>query len=146
MKKLIFHTTWAVTPLILRVTLGIVILAHGVQKLFGWFGGYGFHGTMGYFTEHVGLPWIIGLLVIVLETAGAIALILGLATRLIALSLTVLAIGIALSVHVQNGFFMNWDNTQPGEGYEFFLLWLAISISLAFSGAGMFSVDRKIAK
>jgi len=146
MKKLIFHTTYAVTPLILRVTLGIVILAHGVQKLFGWFGGYGFQGTMGYFTEHVGLPWIIGLLVIVLETAGAIALILGFATRLIAVSMSILAIGIALSVHVQNGFFMNWGNTQPGEGYEFFLLWLAMSVSLIFSGAGMFSVDRKIAK
>ena len=145
MKKLIFNTSDSVLPLILRVVLGLVIFAHGVQKLFGWFGGYGFEGTMSYFTEVVHLPWLIGFFVILMETIGALILVVGLATRLVASGVTVLGIGITLAVHAKNGFFMNWSGTQNGEGYEFFLLWLAISTTLIISGAGKLSIDRKIA-
>jgi putative oxidoreductase len=100
---------------------------------------------MSYFTGDVGLPWIIGLLVILLETIGSLALVVGLGTRLVAAAFTMLAFGILMTVHLQNGFFMNWSNNQNGEGYEYFLLWLAISIALIISGAGRLSVDRKIA-
>jgi len=145
MKNLIFNTSETMSPLILRRVLGIVVFVHGAQKLFGWFGGYGFEGTMSYFTGDVGLPWIIGLLVILLETIGSLALVVGLGTRLVAAAFTMLAFGILMTVHLQNGFFMNWSNNQNGEGYEYFLLWLAISIALIISGAGRLSVDRKIA-
>lgn len=144
-KKIIFNTSGSVSPLILRSVLGIVVLAHGAQKLFGWFGGFGFEGTMSYFMDAVGLPWSVGVFVILLETFGSIALVIGLGTRLIATAFTALALGILLTVHVQNGFFMNWYNNQSGEGFEYFVLWLAISITLIISGAGIASVDRKIA-
>ena len=124
--------------------LGLVVFAHGAQKLLGWFGGYGFSGTMNFFTETVGLPWIIGFLVIILESFGAIALILGIATRLIAFCYIFLALGIVFTSHIQNGFFMNWFGNQQGEGYEFFLLWIAMAISLILNGGGKYSIDKTI--
>ncbi|MDT0644833.1 DoxX family protein [Zunongwangia sp. F363] len=131
-------------PFILRLGLGIVILPHGCQKLLGWFGGYGFNGTMDYFTGTMNLPWIIGFLVIILEVFGVIFLIAGFFTRLWAFSLTVLAIGIILSSHIPHGFFMNWYGEQSGEGYEYFILWITISIALTVTGGGKFSLDNKL--
>lgn len=122
--------------------LGLVVFPHGAQKLLGWFGGYGFSGTMGYFTDTVGLPWIIGFLVIILESLGAIALMTGLATRIMAACYLILAIGIVISSHLQHGFFMNWFGNQQGEGYEYFLLWMGMAISLIFTGGGKYSIDR----
>lgn len=144
MKKLIFETSDTLSPLLLRVFLGSIIFADGAQKLFGWFGGYGFNGTMSYFTETVGLPWIVGFSIILLETFGAVALVAGIATRLLALSFTLLATGIIVTVHIQYGFYMNWEGSQGGEGIEFFLLWIAISLGLMISGGGRLSVDRRI--
>ncbi|MDC6390557.1 DoxX family protein [Maribacter sp. PR1] len=146
MKRQLFQTTDSYAPLIIRVMLGIVVFAHGAQKLIGWLGGYGFSGTMDFFTETVGLPWIIGFLVIVLESIGAIALILGVATRPIAVCYIFLAFGIVFTSHIQNGFFMNWFGNQPGEGYEFFLLWIGMAVSLIFTGAGKYSIDGTISK
>jgi putative oxidoreductase len=99
---------------------------------------------MDFFTETVGLPWIIGFLVIVLESIGAIALIAGVATRAIAVCYIFLALGIVFTSHIQNGFFMNWFGNQPGEGYEFFLLWIGMAISLILTGAGKYSIDGTI--
>lgn len=144
MKQKIFQTDNSWTPLILRVFLGLVVFPHGTQKLFGWFGGYGFSGTMDYFTSAVGLPWIIGFLVILLESMGAIALIAGICTRLFAISYTFLAIGIIFTSHIEYGFFMNWFGNQAGEGYEFFLLWIGMALGLIVSGGGKFSIDKKI--
>lgn len=144
MNDRIFQTSNSYAPLVIRVVLGLVVFAHGAQKLFGWFGGYGFSGTMGFFTETVGLPWIIGFLVIILESFGAIALITGAVTRLIAACYIVLALGIVFTSHIQYGFFMNWFGNQQGEGYEFFLLWIAMAISLVITGSGRFSVDKHL--
>lgn len=144
MKNRLFQTNDSWTPVSVRILLGLVVLGHGTQKLFGWFGGYGFSGTMDFFTQTVGLPWGIGFLVIILESVGALALVAGLGTRLIAMSYSVLAAGIAFTVHVQNGFFMNWSGNQHGEGYEFFLLWIGMSVSLVISGGGKYSMDKKI--
>jgi len=135
------HTIEAWVPLVLRLMLGVVVFPHGAQKLFGWFGGYGFAGTMGYFTETVGLPWIVGLVVMLLESLGAILLILGLATRYLAVAYIVLAFGIVFSSHIGNGFFMNWFKVQAGEGYEYFLLWIGMALSLVFTGGGKYSLD-----
>jgi len=146
MKNKIFQTNSDWTPFVLRVFLGLVVFPHGAQKLFGWFDGYGFNGTMGFFTDTIGLPWIISFLVIILESIGAIAFITGVATRLIAISYTFVAFGIVFTSHIQNGFFMNWSGNQAGEGYEYFLLWIGMSIALIISGAGKYSIDKKIIK
>jgi len=129
---------------IARIILGIVFLPHGAQKLLGWFGGYGFAGTMDYFTGTVGLPWLIAFLVIMIEFFGSLALIAGIGTRLVALLFTILLIGIILSTHAQFGFFMNWFGTQKGEGYEYFILALGLSSLLMISGAGKYSLDSAL--
>lgn len=146
MKDLIFRTNTALNPLVLRVLLGIVIFVHGAQKLLGWFGGNGFENTMNYFTENMGLPWIIAFLTILLESIGALALIAGFATRFFAIAFTGIGIGIVLTTHLEHGFFMNWFGNQSGEGYEYFLLWLGMSVALIFSGGGRYSLDRLIVK
>jgi putative oxidoreductase len=144
MKKEIFSTNNAWHPTILRVLLGLVLLGHGTQKLLGWFGGYGFNGTMGFFTGTVGLPWVIGFLVIIIEFFGSISVILGLATRFWSFLMVILFLGIIFTSHIKYGFFMNWLGNQKGEGYEFFLLAIAISLSLIFTGGGRYSMDRLI--
>ena len=143
MKNRIIKTSNSWTPFLLRLMVGIVIFPHGAQKLMGWYGGYGFEGTMQFFTETVGLPWIVGFSVILIEVFGSIAIILGLTTRIFAFSYIGLAIGIMFSRHVQYGFFMNWFGNQGGEGFEFFLLWIAIAISLLITGGGRYSVDKE---
>jgi putative oxidoreductase len=145
MKKIIFNTNsnnWAAT--FSRITLGVVLFAHGAQKLLGWFGGFGFDGTMGYFTGTVGLPWIVGFLVIIIEFFGSLSLILGFATRLWSSATVILTLGIIQTVHLKNGFFMNWAGDQKGEGIEFFILMLGLAVSLVLSGAGKYSIDARI--
>jgi len=124
----------------LRLALGIMILPHGLQKTLGWFGGYGFKGTMGYLTDTVGAPWIFALLAILAESVGGLMLISGLGTRFAALGVGGVMV-VAAAQHWPNGFFMNWFGNQKGEGVEFHLLALAIVVSLLFLGGGRFSVD-----
>src|ERR1700753_2712760 len=92
---------------LVRLVLGVVFFAHGAQKLLGWFGGYGFHGTIGFF-EHVGMPAPVGFLIIITEFFGGLGLIVGLLTRIAALGIGVEMIGAIFLVHLPNGFFMNW--------------------------------------
>lgn len=129
----------------LRVVLGVVFFAHGAQKMLGWFGGYGFHGTMGFFT-HMGMPAPVALLIICTEFFGGLGLLVGLLTRIAALGVFGLMVGAIFMVHLQNGFFMNWMGTQKGEGFEFHLLVLAIAAALLLRGAGAFSLDRSLSK
>lgn len=138
----VFRTHDAVAPLLLRLGLGGVILAHGLQKTFGWFGGFGFQGTMGYFTESMGIPWIFALAAILAESLGAVLLIAGLATRPAALAIGITMLVAMLTSHLQHGFFMNWFGGQEGEGYEFFLLALAMAATLCLEGGGRLSADR----
>jgi putative oxidoreductase len=135
-----------VTLLLTRVVLGVTVLAHGVQKLFGWFGGYGFEGTMGFFTGVIGLPYIFALLIIVAESIGMLALILGLFGRLISGALILIMVGAIITVHGQFGFFMNWGGNLPGEGYEFHLLIIALSLITTINGSGLYSLDRLLFK
>lgn len=144
--KAFFQTDDNWTGLILRLTLGLVILPHGAQKLLGWFGGFGFDGTMGFFTQTLGLPWIIGFLVIIAESFGSLGLLAGFLTRFSAASIGVIMLGAITMVHLQYGFFMNWFGRQPGEGYEYHLLVLGISIVLTIIGAGRWSVDQQVAQ
>lgn len=116
MKKLIFKSNNDYSGLIARLFLGVVLLPHGAQKLLGLFGGYGFNGTMNFFTETMHLPWIIGFMVIIIEFFGAISLLVGFAGRIWGLLTIILFIGIILTSHLDNGFFMNWFGQQKGEG------------------------------
>lgn len=146
MKRNLLATGNSLAPTILRFFLGVVVFPHGAQKLLGWFNGYGFTGSMQYFTQTVGLPWIIGFTVILLEFFGALALIAGIGTRVFAILYLALAIGITLLTRLEFGFFMNWFGNQKGEGYEYFLFWIAIALALLITGAGKYSVDRFLVK
>lgn len=132
--------------LIARAFLGIVIAGHGAQKLLGWFGGFGFEGTIGFFTGTIGLPYVFALLIILAESLGMIALIFGFATRLLSAALIPIMLGAIITTHGQFGFFMNWFSAQAGEGYEFHLLVIALSSVIALNGAGAYSVDAYIQK
>ncbi|MCA9742281.1 MAG: DoxX family protein [Deferribacteres bacterium] len=129
---------------ILRIMLGIVIFPHGAQKLLGWFGGYGFTGTMGWFTETIGVPWIFALLAIIAEFFGSLGLITGLLTRVAAFGVGMVMLVATLTVHWQVGFFMNWGGNLQGEGFEFHLLAMAMAVVLMIKGGGAASVDQKL--
>jgi putative oxidoreductase len=128
---------------VLRLVLGIVFFAHGAQKVLGWFGGYGFAATLQGMSS-MGLPKAIVVLVMAAEFGGALLLIFGALTRLGALGVTAVMVGAIATVHHKFGFFMNWSGQQPGEGFEFHLLALAMAVALLISGGGAFSVDRAI--
>lgn len=144
--KALFQTDESWTGLILRLTLGLVMFPHGAQKLLGWYGGFGFSGTMGFFTDVMHLPWIIAFLVIIGESFGSVALLLGLLTRFTAASLAVIMVGAIVTTHIPHGFFMNWFGKQQGEGFEYHLLVIGIAAALLLTGAGKWSVDQKIAE
>ena len=127
---------------ILRLTLGAVFFAHGAQKMLGWFGGFGYRGTMGFFTDMMHVPAPLAFLAIAAEFFGGIGLIFGLLTRIAAFGIGVNMIVAILTVHRAFGLFMNWTGTQKGEGFEFHVLVLAIASYLIIRGAGAFSVDR----
>jgi putative oxidoreductase len=144
--KTFFHTEDSTTHLILRVILGLVIFFHGAQKLLGWFGGHGFDGTMGFFTDKMGLPALIAFLVIIGESFGALGLITGFLTRLSAAGVACIMLGAIAMVHWNNGIFMNWAGQNAGEGFEYHLLALGLAIPLILYGGGKFSVDQIVDK
>jgi len=127
---------------ILRLVLGVVFFAHGAQKALGWFGGYGFAGTMGFFTGMMHIPAVFAFLAIAAEFLGGLGLILGLFTRVAAFGISSNMIVAVAMVHHQFGFFMNWTGGQKGEGYEYHLVLLAALVVLMIRGAGAASVDR----
>jgi putative oxidoreductase len=144
MKRLL-GTSNDVSLTILRLVLGVVFFAHGAQKMLGWFGGFGFHASMG-FLGHVGLPAPVAFLVICTEFFGGLGLIVGLFTRIAALGIGGEMIGAMFLVHLPNGFFMNWQGSQKGEGVEYHLLVLAMAAALLLRGAGAFSADRALSE
>lgn len=125
--------------LVLRVPVGIVFVAHGAQKLFGWFGGYGLEGTGEYFAS-IGLSpgYLMALLAGAVEFFGGLALIAGLLVRPAAAALAFTMLVAMFAAHFDNGFFL--DNG----GYEYALTLFGASLALLFGGAGRFSVDRAI--
>ncbi len=131
---------------IARITLGLVMFPHGAQKLLGWFGGFGFEGTMGFLTQSIGLPWMLGLTVILIEFFGSLALIFGFAGRLMALGIAAVMVGAVLTTHLANGFFMNWSGALPGEGFEFHLLAIGLALAVIVRGSGAWSLDRVLAR
>ncbi|MBS1784155.1 MAG: DoxX family protein [Acidobacteria bacterium] len=147
MFKRLLSTTDDYALTILRLVLGLVFFAHGSQKMLGWFGGYGFHGTMGFFTGAMHIPAAFAFLAIIAEFFGALGLITGLLGRVAAFGIfCVMAVAVAM-VHSHVGFFMNWNGvTPPAEGYEYHLLAMAIALAVMIKGSGALSLDRMLAK
>jgi putative oxidoreductase len=127
---------------VLRLGLALVMLPHGLQKTVGWFGGYGFSATMGWFGS-LGIPAVLGFLAILAESAGAVALVAGLGTRIAAFGIGT-TMAVAAFTHRANGFFMNWSGAQAGEGIEFHLLAIAIAAALVIAGGGRYAADRAL--
>lgn len=134
------------TLLFVRLLLATTVAAHGAQKLLGWFGGYGFTGTMGFFTETIGLPYVLALAIILAESVGMVALALGIASRFLSASIISIMIGAIVTTHFQHGFFMNWFGAQTGEGFEYHLLVIGLAAILTIHGAGSLSVDYLLSK
>ncbi|MEN5302739.1 MULTISPECIES: DoxX family protein [unclassified Pseudomonas] len=126
---------------VIRILVGVIFMAHGAQKLFGLFGGYGLEGT-GQWMESIGLApgYLMALLSGSAEFFGGLALVIGLLARPAALALTVTLVVAIFSVHINNGLFMS------NNGYEFALALLAGTVAVLIEGAGRFSVDRLIAR
>jgi putative oxidoreductase len=139
----LLHTNDDIGLFIARISLGLVILPHGLQKLLGLFGGAGFTGTVDFFVGS-GLPSAVAILIIIGESFGALGLILGFLSRLAAFGITLIMLGAIFMVHIQNGFFMNWFGNQAGEGFEYNLLALGLSLVVLIKGGGKWSVDRSI--
>jgi putative oxidoreductase len=131
---------------VLRVLLGVVFFPHGAQKVLGWFGGYGFSGTMTFFTQNAHIPALFAFLAIMAEFLGSLGLITGLLTRVAAFGIGCNMFVAATMVHAPFGFFMNWFGNQKGEGIEYHILALAIVIALMIKGGGSFSLDMMISK
>jgi putative oxidoreductase len=128
-----------------RLVLGVVMLAHGLQKL-GLFGGFGWTGTIEYFHAHLGIPPAIGALAILTELVGGALLVIGLAARPAALAVGIEMIVAAFMVHVPNGFFLNW-NLVPGVGHgiEMNLALVGLALVVLFEGPGRWSLDSQLA-
>jgi putative oxidoreductase len=128
--------------LFIRLALGIVIFAHGAQKVLGWFGGPGFAGTIEVFTTNLSYPLWMVLLLMLIEFCGSLGLIFGLMTRLSAVGIALIMVVCAYQNHLQNGFFMNWFGQKAGEGFEYHILVLGMCSALMFLGAGSCSFDH----
>ena len=139
--ELLFATSpsWAIT--VVRVTLGVIFFAHGAQKVFGWFGGYGLKGTVGYMVS-IGLPLIVAYAACFFELLGGIGLVLGLMTRLAALAIITVMIGAIAKAHWPHGFFLNWALAPgKGHGFEAHVAFIAMAAACLMAGGGALSLD-----
>ncbi|HEV3111229.1 MAG TPA: DoxX family protein [Candidatus Binataceae bacterium] len=141
----LFATNGGVSSLVLRLVLGLVMFAHGSQKVLGWFGGTTLYVTLNMFTQKMHMPLPLAILVIAAEFLGGLGLIVGFLTRIAAFGIACDMIGAIALVHWKNGLFMNWFGNQKGEGFEYHLLVIAICIALIIRGAGALSLDHAIA-
>ena len=126
------------SPVIVRVTTGLLLVPHGAQKLFGAFGGYGLEGTAGWL-ESIGFApgLLFALLIGLLEFVGGLMLTIGLLTRPVAAAVIAFMV-VAITIHLPNGY--AWNNA----GVEMPLFWGLMALSILIRGGGKYSVDRKI--
>jgi putative oxidoreductase len=143
----ILRTSATPLPTLARLGVGLILLPHGAQHVLGWFGGYGFQGTLGWMTGTLGFPAPLAVLALITEITAPLALVLGLGGRVAALGVIGLMLG-AASTHLPNGFFMNWFGTLPAgsEGFEYHLLMIALAGVVALGGSGAWSLDLMLAR
>lgn len=142
----LFGTNQDPGQLFIRVVLGTVMFPHGAQKAFGWFQGPGSRGTVEAFAA-MGFPtWSVIILILLLESGGALLLVAGFLTRIWAMGFLVsISLCMALN-HIRHGFFMNWYGHQQGEGFEYHLLVIGICLALISGGGGTYSLDRLLCR
>lgn len=145
MQQSINRPLFNLATLFLRLALAVVMFPHGAQKMLGWFGGNGISGTLGFFGS-LGIPEPLGMAIIIIEFFAPILLVLGFFTRISALAILCIQAAAAFTIHLPNGFFMNWSGTQKGEGIEFFILSIACSLALVLVGAGAWAIDGLVAR
>jgi putative oxidoreductase len=145
MLKRLLQTTNDPVFTIIRLMLGLVLFAHGAQKMLGWFGGYGFSGTLSAFSTS-GMPIPLALFVILTEFFGSVALICGAFARVASGAIALLMVGAIAMVHAHFGFYMNWFGQQKGEGFEYHLLAIGLAVAVLVRGAGSFSIDGLLSK
>lgn len=146
MLKRLTRTDDSIGLLLVRFFLGLVIFPHGAQKLLGWFEGHGPVWTMEFFTQQLGIPAVLVVLVILAESFGALGLMLGFLGRLCAFGVLCVMLGAIFLIHLQNGFFMDWYNAGIGEGIEYHLLAIGMALAVIIQGSGRFSVDRWLSR
>jgi putative oxidoreductase len=145
--KGLLKTSDSVVDLLLRLALAAVFFPHGLQKVLGWFGGYGLAGTYAFFTQKAGIPGVFAALAILAEFLGPIGLFFGFLTRVAAFGIFCNMAVAVWRVHAKVGFFMNWFGTMPAgnEGFEYHILAIALCVAVMARGAGALSVDRMLA-
>jgi putative oxidoreductase len=141
----LLHTRNDLTLTLARVALALVFLGHGSQKVFGWFGGLGFDGTLEMFQRTMAIPPALTVMAMTAEVLGGLGLLVGLLTRIAASAVLVVMIVAPFANGLYVRFFMNWTGRNPGEGFEYHMLAIALILSVLVHGAGALSLDRLLA-
>jgi putative oxidoreductase len=144
-QQLLFRTPNDLTLTLARVALALVFLGHGSQKVFGWFGGLGFAGTLEMFERTMGIPPALTVMAMVAEVLGGLGLLVGLLARIAAAGVLIVMIVAPFANGLYVRFFMNWTGRNPGEGFEYHMLAIALILVILVHGAGAASLDRVIA-
>jgi putative oxidoreductase len=130
--------------MIVRVVLGVVLFAHGAQKLLGWFGGPGLSATLRTFRDQLRIPVPLACLAIAAEFFGGLGLIVGFLTRIAALGVAITMAVAMVTVHLKYGLFMNWFGEKQGHGFEYHLVVITLAVVVMVRGAGAFSLDSAL--
>jgi len=145
MAKGSFDATDLIAPLMLRIPLGMIFMAHGSQKLLGLFGGQGLTGTFKTFEEKMGIPPIFTLLAIIAEFGGGFGILTGFMTRLSAAGISAVMFVAIYKIHWANGFFLNMGCVAGrGHGIEYNIALLGMALYLMFAGGGRWCLDRLV--
>lgn len=138
-----FDATDLFAPLMLRIPLGLIFMAHGSQKLLGVFGGLGLTGTFRTFEEKMGIPPIFTLLAIIAEFGGGFGILTGFLTRLSAAGISAVMLVAIYKVHWTHGFFLN-GSAGHGHGIEYNIALLGMALYLMIAGGGRWCLDRLV--
>ncbi len=142
----LMNTTDDFVMTLLRLALGAVFFAHGAQKVLGWFGGFGFRATLGFFTQMMHIPVVLAVLAIAAEFLGGIGLLIGFLGRVAAFGIATNMVVAVILVHRHFGLFVNWSGMQKGEGYEYHILAIVICLAILIRGSGALSIDRSASR
>lgn len=146
MFRSLIRTTPDAAALVARLVLGGVMVPHSAQKVVGLWGGMGFQGTLGWMTGPLQIPYPLAVLAIVGEALAVVGLIVGLLGRAAAFGIACVMLVAVITVHLPNGFLMNWTGQKPGEGYEFHVLAAGLALVTMIKGSGALSIDEALTR